>query len=238
MLFENMRQARIVPVIASILILGTLGFSFNAFGNIDQCANNSLQEKIIDRQFLAIWVAICDLQTQIDTLELKQGRSGTEGPQGPKGDKGDTGDTGPRGPPGADGSKGDAGDTGSSGAGSGLSCDNQFAIEDVVTDFVVDLECTATRCDPNGDGAIDASELSILTRNIRISTEDTQTPYDSDEAYYAVMPVVATVEIEQIEYYVGDNTNGVIDTPGELDDLNDKLLDLDSYFKACTIIFK
>ena len=61
----------------------------------------------------AVYDAIKEVRTNVDTIEL------TPGPQGEKGAKGDKGDPGEQGPPGADGkdgAKGDKGDKGDPGA--------------------------------------------------------------------------------------------------------------------------
>jgi len=54
----------------------------------------------------AVYDAIEEVRTNVDTIEL------TPGPEGPKGDKGDPGE---QGPPGEKGAKGDKGDPGADG---------------------------------------------------------------------------------------------------------------------------
>lgn len=57
----------------------------------------------------AVYDAIEEVRTNVDTIEL------TPGPQGPEGPKGDKGDPGEQGPPGEKGAKGDKGDPGADG---------------------------------------------------------------------------------------------------------------------------
>lgn len=78
----------------------------------------------------AVYDAIEEVRTNVDTIELTPGPEGPEGPQGPEGPmgpegppgadgkdgaKGDKGDPGEQGPPGEDGAKGDKGDPGADG---------------------------------------------------------------------------------------------------------------------------
>jgi len=66
----------------------------------------------------AVYDAIEEVRTNVDTIELTpgpQGPEGPEGPQGPEGPKGDKGDPGEQGPPGEKGAKGDKGDPGADG---------------------------------------------------------------------------------------------------------------------------
>ena len=105
------------------------------------------------------------LQSQIDDIELSAGPQGDTGPQGSTGPQGDTGPAGPQGetgPAGDDcsidetivtcggtssdvqgpqGETGPQGEQGPAGSGSGLSCENQFAIKVIVPGFVVEPEC-------------------------------------------------------------------------------------------------
>src|SRR5690625_35007 len=57
----------------------------------------------------AVYDAIEEVRTNVDTIEL------TPGPEGPEGPKGDKGDPGEQGPPGEKGAKGDKGDPGADG---------------------------------------------------------------------------------------------------------------------------
>ena len=72
----------------------------------------------------AVYDAIQEVRTNVDTIELTPGPEGPEGPQGPEGPpgadgkdgaKGDKGDPGEQGPPGEKGAKGDKGDPGADG---------------------------------------------------------------------------------------------------------------------------
>ena len=117
---------------------------------------------------------------------------------------------GPEGPRGADGQDGAP----------GLSCENQLIINDVLPVFVVDPECAATVCDPNGDGAIDASELQSL--------------FDAN----GQEEVDAVEVISQSEFVAVGDDNGVLDTSQELAELNFFLPALQDFvFFPCTIIF-
>ena len=84
----------------------------------------------------AVYDAIEEVRTNVDTIELTPGPEGPEGPEGPpgeKGAKGDKGDPGEQGPPGADGkdgAKGDKGDKGEPGA-DGKDAEPQFTAEEV-----------------------------------------------------------------------------------------------------------
>ena len=118
---------------------------------------------------------------------------------------------GPEGPPGADGP--------------GLSCENQIAIRNIVPGFVADLECTATLCDPNGDGEITPVELQLVL-----------------ESQFSGVPTTAgsagVSAPDDPKFGIG-NGNGVIDTPEELEFMHTNLTDflgltLDP---ECTIIF-
>ena len=64
--------------------------------------------------FNALWVAIADLQAQIDEIELIPGPPGPEGPIGPEGPTGPEGPEGPIGPEGPEGPIGPEGPAGPS----------------------------------------------------------------------------------------------------------------------------
>lgn len=63
----------------------------------------------------AVYDAIKEIRTNVDTIELTPGPQGPEGPPGEKGAKGDKGDPGAAGKDGAKGDKGDKGEPGADG---------------------------------------------------------------------------------------------------------------------------
>jgi len=212
-----------VPIIASILILGTLVSGTIAFANFDQCANDPAQGKNKGDPFLEIWAAICDLQNQIDTIELTPG---------PKGDKGDTGDTGPQGP---------------SGTGLGLSCENELVIKGSIPGFEVSPECipdtdndgipddddncklipNADQADADGNGFGDVCDLCNTNRDGIITGEellDFLIPLVPEGTFEGQSPVEFGIAVES--FGVTSNNNGVIDTEDELTGLNDFLSSL------------
>lgn len=63
----------------------------------------------------AVYDAIKEIRTNVDTIELTPGPQGPEGPPGEKGAKGDKGDPGADGKDGAKGDKGDKGEPGADG---------------------------------------------------------------------------------------------------------------------------
>jgi len=85
-------------ILSSIIlsfVAGTVASSTLVEARVDVCkgSNNG-------KPFLEIWTALCDLQSQIDNIQL------IPGPQGPAGPQGEVGPAGPQGPPGQDGGGG------------------------------------------------------------------------------------------------------------------------------------
>lgn len=81
----------------------------------------------------AVYDAIQEVRTNVDTIELTPGPKGDKGAAGPAGKdgaKGDKGDTGPAGKDGAAGAKGEQGEKGETGP-AGKDAEPQFTEEEV-----------------------------------------------------------------------------------------------------------
>lgn len=113
-----MRNSIIISGILVAFVVGMFVSPGVAKGHLDFCAQPSADS------LKSVWHGLCDLQQQIDAIELIPG---PEGPQGPKGDKGDPG---------------------SPGTGGGLSCENQLAIKQQIGNFVLDPECEPPEPEP------------------------------------------------------------------------------------------
>jgi len=167
-----MRAKFVIPVLASILIFGAIGYGV-VFADDDNhlssllCPVGQAMTGILLEDDDEILDVICDTGAA-----GPQGDPGPEGPEGPAGADGADGTDGTDGADGADGLScwdlnGDTfcdtvedvnfdtfcdvldcrGSDGTDGAdGTGLSCENQLAIADVVPDFTLDEVCAV--CEP------------------------------------------------------------------------------------------
>ncbi len=165
----------------------------------------------------------CELLNLLEELDLIGGigPAGPQGETGPAGPTGATGNDGDDGATGATGGIGPQGVPGPAGTGSGLSCENQFAIFDAVPGFVIQPACV-TLCDPNGSGSIDAEELAVNIPNVAFTPS-----------------IIQQVIDDQIEDNAPDtNDNGLIDTKIELSVLNVFLVNnvFSDILPICTIV--
>jgi len=227
----------------------------------------------IQNMFDMVKADIAKLQSDLVNIELTPGPQGDPGPagadgaSGPSGPAGADGASGPSGPAGADGASGPSGPAGADGAsgpsgpsgpaGAGLeaqSCTSGLFVTgfdqngNLLCAVAQAGEGTATLCDPNGDGVIDAIELlTILVAVEGISDLTLQevegiiflTENNRDFDFFDQPPPLLPTPpggFPPVFPLPGSNLNGVIDTVAELDAINAALL-TPVGIQLCTINF-